>query len=436
MTILYIRFAAFLAIIMVKNMSLSTQPYKGARDFYPEEMRLRKYIFDTIRRVVESFGYHEYDAPLLEPFEIYAAKSGDEIVNEQLYSFEDRGGRKVAIRPEMTPSVSRLVAGRRQELHYPLRLYSIPNLWRYERPQRGRLREHYQLNVDIFGVEGPEADAEIMQVADVILKSFGAKPDMYKINVNSRRAMVEAMNSFGLSEAELKAAYKLVDKMPKMEPSDFDKLLAEQVGEEKASKLREYLGSDQPPDNVQKILDILRAAGVTSAVYEPSVVRGIEYYTDIVFEVFDTDPQNARALFGGGRYDGLVAVFGVEPLPVVGFGMGDVSLTNFLETHGLVPSLKPESDVIVVLVGDVHQKAQPVLAELRGKGLNLAVDFSGRRIDTQIKNAVKSGVRHLLFLGEKELDSGEFTLRDLETGEEKHLNQDQVADSLKAWRDS
>jgi histidyl-tRNA synthetase len=411
-------------------MSLSTQPYKGARDFYPEDKRIQKYVFSKLRQVVESFGYQEYDAPFLEPFEIYAAKSGDEIVNDQLYSFEDRGGRKVAIRPEMTPSVSRLVAAKRQELPYPLRLYSIPNLWRYERPQRGRLREHYQLNVDIFGVDGAEADAEIMQVADTILKALGAQPDMYKININSRQAMVAAMNSFGLNESELKAAYKLVDKMPKLEESDFDKLIAEQLGQDKATKLRDYLKTDQPPEKVQRIIDILQASDVSSAVYEPSVVRGIEYYSDIVFEVFDTNPENARSLFGGGRYDGLVELFGVEHLPVVGFGMGDVSLLNFLETHQLLPALKPETDAAVILVGDIYKEVQPVLSQLRSKNINLAVDNSGRKLDAQIKNAVKSGVRYALFIGEQELGSNSFKLRDLEKGEEKQLSLDEIASTL------
>jgi histidyl-tRNA synthetase len=411
-------------------MSLSTQPYKGARDFYPEDKRIQKYIFSTLRKVAESYGYQEYDAPILESFDIYAAKSGEEIVNDQLYSFEDRGGRKVAIRPEMTPSVSRMVAAKRQELTYPLRLYSIPNLWRYERPQRGRLREHYQLNVDIFGVEGPEADAEIIQVADAILKSLGAKPEMYNININSRQAMLAAMNSFGLDETQLKAAYKLVDKMPKLSEDDFDKLLVEQLGEEKAGKLREYLKNDQPPEKVRRILDLLGASGVTSAVYEPSVVRGIEYYSDIVFEVFDTDPENARSLFGGGRYDGLVELFGVEHLPVVGFGMGDVSLQNFLETHDLLRDLKPETDAAVILIGDVYEKSQPVLSKLRSNGVNLAVDNSGRKLDAQIKYAVKSGVRYALFIGEQELSSNNFKLRDLEKGEEKQLSLDDITSTL------
>src|ERR1700748_3133984 len=166
-------------------MALSTQPYKGARDFYPEDKRVQKYMFGKLRAVAERFGYEEYDAPILEPLEIYLAKTGEEIVNEQTYVFEDRGGRKVVIRPEMTPTVSRMVAAQRQELAYPLRWYSIPNLWRYERPQRGRLREHWQLNVDIFGVKDTSAELEMIMLVNDIFKAFRATPDMYEIRLNS-----------------------------------------------------------------------------------------------------------------------------------------------------------------------------------------------------------------------------------------------------------
>lgn len=417
-------------------MNLQTQPYKGARDFYPEDKRIQKYMFRVLRQVVESYGYQEYDAPILEPFEIYAAKSGEEIVNEQLYSFEDRGGRRVAIRPEMTPSVSRMVAARRQELAYPLRLYSLPNLWRYERPQRGRLREHWQLNVDLFGIDGLEGDLEIIQVADAVLKAFGATPKSYRINVNSRKAMVQAMKSFSMDEAQLKAVYKLIDKMPKLSHEQFQKILTDNLSDEKAAKLIEYLNSDEPPAYIRQLLDKLSGADVVNAVYEPSVVRGIEYYSDVVFEVFDTDPENARSMFGGGRYDGLVAQFGVEPVPTVGFGMGDVTLQNFLETHQLLPPLKPETDAVVILIGNVYDRAQPELAKMRAGGLNLAIDSTGRKLDTQIKNAVKSTVRFALFIGDKELDDKRFRLRDLEKGEEMEFNIDELISKLKIHRDA
>lgn len=411
-------------------MNLSTQPYKGARDFYPEDKRIQKYMFAKIREVAEKFGYQEYDAPLLEPIELYQAKTGDEIVNEQTYSFVDRGGRKVAIRPEMTPSVSRMVAGRRQELAYPLRLYNIGQRWRYERPQRGRNREFWQADVDLFGVEGPEGDAEIIQIADAIMKSLGAGPDTYKININSRQAMVKSLAEIGVAEGELFEVYKLIDKMPKLEQGQFESMLAEKLGQERAGKLRSFLDSDQPPESVAWILDMVKTTGVGSAHYEPSAVRGLDYYTDIVFEVFDTNPENFRSMFGGGRYDGLVGLFGVEPMPTVGFAVGDVTLQNFLKSHNLLPDLGPEAAAVAILVGDVYQKSQETLDRLREAGVKVAVDPTGRKLDSKIKSAVKSGIRFAIFVGEKELDSGQFTLRDLNSGDEQNLALEQLIQKL------
>lgn len=411
-------------------MALSTQPYKGARDFYPEDKRLQKYIFGKLREVVESFGYQEYDAPILEPVDMYAAKSGQELVDEQLYSFEDKGGRKVALRPEMTPTVSRMVAGRRQELAYPLRWYSIPNLWRYERPQRGRLREHWQLNVDLFGEAGIAADHEIILIADSILKALGAQPEMYQININSRLAMVAAMKEFGLEEEELKRVYKIVDKMHKLSKEEFDQMLAEHMSDEKAKKLRELLESKTPPENVQKLLDILKSTGVESAVYEPSVVRGLEYYTDVVFEVFANHPELSRAMFGGGRYNGLVEMFGVEPLPVTGFGMGDVMIEEFLKTHNLLPRLQSETSAVAILIGDIYEEAQKTLNELRSKGAKVAIDSTDRKLDTKIKSAAKSGAKYVVFIGKDELDSGNLKLKNLESGDEKILDANDIVSTL------
>lgn len=412
-------------------MTLQTQPYKGARDFYPEDKRIQKWMFAKLRDVVESFGYQEYDAPLVESFEIYAAKTGEEIVNEQLYSFEDRGGRKVAIRPEMTPSVSRMVAARRQELAYPLRWYSIPNLWRYERPQRGRLREHWQLNVDIFGVDGLEADAEIIQVADAILKTFGAKPDSYKIRVNSLKAAEAIYKDLSLNQDRHRAVAKLLDKRARLSEEEFNSSLKDAVGEAVAGDLLQYWAREEPPENIVALLSLLKKAGVSSAVFDPEIARGMDYYTDIVFEVFDESAENNRAMFGGGRYDGLVAEFGVEPVPTVGFGMGDVTLLNFLETNGLLPKLEPETDAAVILIGDVFEAAQSVLADIRGQGVNLSVDPTDRKLDAKIKNAAKSGVKYTIFIGEQELNSGKYRLKNLETGQELELATPEIVRQLK-----
>jgi histidyl-tRNA synthetase len=401
-------------------------------------------MFKKLRQVVESFGYQEYDAPILEPLDIYLAKTGEEIVNQQLYTFEDKGDRKVAIRPEMTPSVSRMVAGRRQELAYPLRWYSIPNLWRYERPQHGRLREHWQLNVDIFGIDNLSAEQEIIQIADGILKIFGAKPDSYVIRINSRQLVDQFLKAYmGLSERQIYETSKLIDRWHKIEREEFHKQAREILTEEKLYKelieLLESRSLDTLPSAVadhQSVKDLgglmeqLKSSGVNNAEFDFSVIRGMDYYSGIVFEVFDTNPENIRSMFGGGRYDGLVGLFGVEPVPTVGFGMGDVTLQDFLLSHNLLPNLKPEVQLNVIFIGDINHKATHITDELREKGLNIAIDFSGRKLDAQIKSAVKSGVRHALFIGEQELDSNKFKLRDLQKGDEKNLSVEEIVSTL------
>lgn len=430
-------------------MPLSTQPYKGARDFYPRDKRLQKYMFATWRRVAERFGYEEYDAPILEPLEIYLAKTGEEIVNEQTYTFEDRGGRKVVIRPEMTPTVSRMVAAKRQELGYPLRWFSIPNLWRYERPQRGRLREHWQLNADIFGVEGIDAECEMITLVDAIFKAFGSRDDMYEIRLNSRKLIDSALKDYlKLTDKERQPIVKLIDRMAKMNKSDFlTKVDAALSAKSKAAGTAEKLLSlletkhlsKLPPEllkhgsvaELESVLIRLKEAGIDNASFDIGIMRGFDYYTDIVFEVFDTHPDNNRSMLGGGRYDGLVGLFGVKPVPTVGFGWGDVTLANFLELHRLLPDLKPETDLYVVLAGDVAEAAQKPVGKLRAGGLNVAVDLSGRKLGDQLKAADKKGIAHVLVVGEDELAAGTFTLKNLDSGKEQKLGLEAIIKKLK-----
>ncbi len=433
-------------------MSLSTQPYKGARDFYPEDKRLQKYIFRTMRRVVERFGYEEYDAPIIEPLELYQAKSSEEIITEQTYVFTDRGDRHVVIRPEMTPTVSRMVAAKRQELGFPLRWYSIPNLWRYERPQRGRLREHWQLNVDLFGVADNTAEHEMILVADNLMKAFKAKRDMYTIKINSRKLIDIFMREhLGLDDTQSHTLVKLIDRMHKIDTAEF-------VGQAEAifrpsqreagssDKLFNFLKAQSieelPPDmqlqaeagGIQPLIELLRKSYVTNVRFDPTLMRGFDYYTDIVFEVFDNHPDNNRSMFGGGRYDGLVGMFGVEPVPTVGFGMGDVTLANFLELHNLVPKLRPKTDLYVALIGDVYDRSQKILDELRDMGVNVAVDSTGRRPEKQIKAAVKQGIHFVLFIGDKELESEMYMLKNLESGEEERHGAERLVSVIKDYR--
>lgn len=434
-------------------MALSTQPYKGARDFYPEDKRLQKYMFGVIRKVVERFGYEEYDAPILEPLEVYLAKTGEEIVNEQTYTFEDRGGRKVAIRPEMTPTVSRMVAGRRQELPYPLRWYSIPNLWRYERPQRGRLREHWQLNVDVFGLSDMMAELEMIQVADAILKSFGATHDMYSVKLNSRKLMDFIMTEYlELSSVQAHMIAKLIDRMHKIPPATFaaeaDAIFTPSqreaganhklVGLLKTKQLRHLptaIREHASAKELHQLMEMLKDARVTNVEFDITIMRGFDYYTGVVFELFDKHPDNNRSMMGGGRYDGLVGLFGVEPVPTVGFGWGDVTLQNFLEGHNLLPNLRPETDVYVVLIGDVYAEAQRVIDSLREMGANVAVDLSGRKPDKQIKTAVKKGIHYAMFIGERELKSEQYEIRNLLTGVEEHHSAARIVSIVTDYRE-
>jgi len=433
-------------------MPLSTQPYKGARDFYPEDKRKQKYMFDVIRRTVEKFGYEEYDAPILEPIELYLAKTGEEIVNEQTYVFTDRGERQVAIRPEMTPTVSRMVAARRQELAYPLRWYSIPNLWRYERPQRGRLREHWQLNVDVFGIAGVEAEHEIILVADNILRAFKAKRSMYAIKLNSRRFSDHVLKEYiGLDDVQAYSMSKLIDRMHKMEHSEFlvqaDAICTQSQRERGAvQQLLDVLQADRfsalPAQlqthpsllALQHMMDMLTEAGVTNVEFDPTLMRGFDYYTDIIFEIFDTHPDNNRSMLGGGRYDGLVGLFGVEPVPTVGFGFGDVTLANFLDLHDLLPKLHTETDAYVILIGDVFDAVQKPLGRFRAAGLNLAVDVSGRKIGAQFQTAEKKGIDYVLIIGENEINSGQFTLKNLSTGVEEKHGIDRIVSMIRDYR--
>ena len=436
-------------------MALPTQPYKGARDFYPEDKRLQKFMFARMREVSERFGYEEYDAPILEPTELYLSKGNQEIIDEQTYTFKDRGDRSVTIRTEMTPSVSRMVAAKRQELAYPLRWYSIPNLWRYERPQRGRLREFWQYNADLFGVEGVEADYEVVTLADDILKSFGAKRDMYTIFVSSRRLIDDLFENYlGLDSTQKDTLIRLIDRMKKLPyetfvaqadailtPTQRDNGLLDSLLQLMKTKDLAHLpsGYENKPFvlRLKQLMGMLADRRVTNAEFDISLMRGFDYYTDMVFEVFDTHPDNNRAMFGGGRYDGLIASFGVEAVPTVGFAMGDVPLQNFLESHELLPKLHSETDAYVVLIGDnMFEKAQHSLSELRNMGVNLAVDTTGRKMDKQIKTAVKKGLHYAIFIGEAELASGRYKLRNLVDGTEEEHSAERIVSIVKDRRHS
>ncbi len=426
--------------------ALSSQPYKGTRDYYPEQKRLQNHIFNTWRTVVERYGYEEYGAPILEPLEIYAAKSGNELVNEQTYVFTDRGDRTVAIRPEMTPSISRMVAARRQELAYPARLYSIANFMRYERPQRGREREFWQLNVDVFGVDEITADIEIITIADAILKEFGAGKKDYVIRVNNRKLIHFMMAQYlGLDVVAAGQMTKLFDRRGKITEQDFEEQAATILGEnsadqiEKIKQIIDATSIDALPEELLKSTAItelkevfsgLSKLGVENAVFDATLMRGLDYYTGTVFEAFDTHPDNNRSLFGGGRYDGLVGLFGAEPLSAVGMAPGNTMMENFLTVHNLIPEDRSLTDVYIVVVGPVLDGAQEVASQLREAGINTEVDITERKLDKQIKTALKKKIPYIIFVGESEVKKGEYTLKELASETEEKMIVQEIIEKL------
>jgi histidyl-tRNA synthetase len=424
---------------------ISTQPYKGSRDFYPDEMQLRNYIFNIWREVCKSYGYKEYDGPFLESFELYQAKSGEELVNEQLYSFVDKGDRKIAIRPEMTPTLARMVAAQYKTLNFPVRWFSIPNLWRYEKPQRGRLREFFQLNVDVLGIDNVLADFEIISIAVSIMKKIGAKEGMFELRVNNRKLMEDFYTDLGLSEEQKTAFNKALDKKGKITEAEFYKIVEEKVNlpanqlkniksmlSDSQKFLDEMLSKQsQGAQEVKDLLKLVEDQNLQSFVkFDPSIVRGLAYYTGIVFEQFDLNPQNTRAMFGGGRYNDLVSIFIDKSIPATGFGMGDVTFMDFLKSWNLLPELESEIDYFIAWLPEKDEKKQAeylktvnLLADkLRQNGQKVSVWLEkDSKLEKQLKYANNIGAAKALILGASELKNSTVTVKNFKTQTQSNM---------------
>jgi histidyl-tRNA synthetase len=428
-----------------KTIKISTESYKGVRDFYPEDMFVQKYLFSKMRKVAESFGYNEYDASILESADLYRAKSGEEIINEQTYTFTDRGDREVTLRPEMTPTLARMVAARKQELSFPLRWYSIPNLFRYEKPQKGRLREHWQLNVDLFGVADISAEVEVLSMAYAIMKEFNLKDTDFQIRLNSRKIMNYIMTDLmSLNEETSYKICKLLDKKNKLSEEVFTDSIKELLTEKTAefltlinsqnfeqfiSRLPQTLEVSSKVDEIREVIAQLEKLGITNVIFDQTLMRGFDYYTGIVFEVFGNESR--RSVFGGGRYDDLLSIFGGEKVPAFGFGMGDVVIKDILEPLNLIPEYKPKTNLYICTLKKEYQEFANELAQtLRAGGINVAVNLTDKKVGDQIKSASKQKIPYVICIGEDEIKTGQFKLKNLETGEEKTVTEDKITDLL------
>ena len=409
-------------------MKLSTESYKGVRDFYPRDKFIHDYILNTFSQVCESFGYESYSASILEPAELYRTKTSDEIVNEQTYTFEDRGGREVTLRPEMTPTVARMVAKQQRELGFPLRWYSIPNLFRYERSQRGRLREHWQLNADVFGIATSEAEVEIIRLAHKILITFGATENDFEIRINDRRVFDTIFDEVNIDAGTRKGVMSLLDRRAKID--NFESELENLVGAQ-AEQLLKLLDSAATNPILEDLVARLAERGISNVIIDTSIVRGFDYYTGTIFEIFDTSPENNRSMLGGGRYDKLMEMFGAEPTPTVGFGLGDVTMRDFLETHELLPEFVSPTDLMLCVLNEKHIVfADQVATMLRDQDINVAVNYSYKKAGDQIKLADKKNIPFVACIGDKETETSRLLVKHLASHDEADLAIGDIAEHI------
>ncbi|MEY4941267.1 MAG: hypothetical protein RIQ93_3002 [Verrucomicrobiota bacterium] len=412
---------------------LSTQPYKGTRDFLPDEMSVRTQLFDRMFRTVELFGFRRYDGPVLESAAIYEAKSGEEIANQQLYRLTDKGDRQIALRPEMTPSVARMIAGNANDIPFPARWYSHVNCHRYERPQRGRVREHWQLNVDIFGSESVDAEVEIFDLVGMLLGTLGATPDKYLIRVNDRILVEAALKNFaGIPPEKIVDVGMVIDRWEKSEPAERGEALVklglddqqrQRVEQLTTLDLAAYCEAAGPEAAGRSRVARIIREGLSAAQlkFDPLIMRAFNYYTSTVFEVFDVSPQNRRSIFGGGRYDDLASLFTNRRIPGIGFGMGDVTTWNFLQDHGLLPKANLGPDIFVFGTNESYRTVlREVTRGLRAQDLRVEPALDSPGIGHGLKHANKLGAKFVVLAAENEIAQGCLLVKDMKTSEQ-HL---------------
>jgi len=416
------------------------QPVRGTQDYYPAEMALRTWLYGKMRQVSESFGYQEFDGPFLERFDLYAARSGAELVEKQSYVFEDRGGEKITLRPELTPTLARMVAARQRQLAFPLRWWSFGPFWRYEKPQKGRTREFFQWNIDLVGEDSAEADAELTAIAAAFLKSVGLKPSETQVLVNNRQLMQGELEALAIKPALFIEVFNLIDRRGSLSAEAW-----KQRGKDLGLDATQVMGIEalvedndlwKKSDRLQRFFKAVEAYNVGDYVrFAPHIIRGLDYYTGIVFEAWDTAGE-FRAVFGGGRYNDLVNAVGGDPVPAVGFAVGNVVISLLLQAFSHVPELQGGAPIYVTAFDTEHLlPAISLAAELRASGLQVTSHLAIDKLQKQFKQADRQGARFVLVLGPDEMKKSEVTLKDLRSGEQRSLPRSKLAAELQALLD-
>ena len=435
----------------------STKPLRGMKDYYPPDLREINWIIDIIRDVAELYSYEEFESPILEPIEIFAAKSSDELVNEQSFIVEKKKGEKLILIPELTPSLARMITAKSQELKKPIRWFSVPTCYRYERPQKGRRREFKQINMDILGENALYAELEIFNAVVDIFLEFGATSDQFQIFYNNRRFIDSVCELIlNVPKEKLKLVYKVLDKFDKLEESEFEKFVLDSFQDETVIqgifKLKE---STSLEDLLNKFEDVpeelyssrgyvelvnfnllLSEANITEyCTFSSSVVRGLDYYTGIVFEVFDTGKDNNRSIFGGGRYDDLLSIFSDEKISGIGFGMGVLMFSLFLKTYNLIPEEIKEKDYsdtiyIASINENVSDYALKIARMVRDEDFPCIIDYRFKNLKNQLKKANELGVLIALIIGPKEAENLKVSIKNMAAEEQSTIDIGDLIDKI------
>jgi histidyl-tRNA synthetase len=423
----------------MKKNEISKQEIRGTKDWTPEEMSIRKYIFDKWRQVCESYAFSEYLTPLLENADIYRAKSGEDVGGKELMIFQDQGGRELAIRPEMTPSVVRMVSKYYASAHKPLKLFSIANFVRNEKPQRGRNREFWQLNCDIFGEENILSDLEILQMSIDIVLAFDPPENSFILKLNNRKLIDSLFDVIGLKEGSEKTSLmRLMDKFSKLNREALlEEMKKEGLKEGQIETVFNFMEAEGLEGLAEKIPELKTSPGFMAleeilgkikkinydqyVKFSPDIIRGFDYYDGLVFEVFDMNPENNRAMFGGGRYNGLANIFGVNDFPAVGIAPGDETFKLFLESWKLLPTKDSgEKNYFLPILSEKLESESFLLAQkLRREGSSVEMGFNVVKISRALEYANKKNISYVVILGEDEKDRGVYKIKDMESGEEK-----------------
>ena len=435
----------------------STEPLRGMEEYYPDDLRELNWIIENIRDVAERYSFEEFESPQLEPIEIFAAKSSEELVNEQSFIVEKKEGEKLILIPELTPSLARMIAKKSQELKKPIRWFSIPTCFRYERPQRGRKRQFKQINFDILGEESLFADLEIFSIIVDIFKQFGAKPSQFQICYNNRR-FVDALCEIVLKvpKEKLSLIYKILDKSDKMEVEEFEKFVIDSFQDESivqgiykikdAENLNGLLSKfDTIPEEffetegykeLNEFIKLLEDAKISEyCSFSPNVVRGLDYYTGIVYEVFDMGTENRRSIFGGGRYDDLLSLFSDEQITGTGFGMGTLMLSLFLKTYNLIPEeIRKKDYADTIFIASINKKVSKYALKLaklvRDEEFPCIIDYRFKNLGNQLSKANELGVLISLIVGSKEMEQNEVTIKNMKNEEQKSIKIDSLIEEI------